>query len=649
MGAVTDPAVSDDGSTEPVMSSENSPAAAQDTTSTPLPTPGFARTGHPVRDRLLAKALEAQAQSHTPTPPNEQFGTFGSLGDLGEELDEIAAPKGPSLASPVRFAGTALSPTSLMVLGTLMGLGFFGALFALLIQFDPKDHAAPAVAVVVQATPSATVAAPIEAITEPVAPPKRKKLEGPWRIVSAGPGEKLIRGKIGKESFLKAVQDAGLDTTQAYRAYTALKEEKNLDRCRPTDEFVALVDSAGALRAFEYIAGTEEIYQARTGKDGLLTGTRLDLKVKNERVQGALVMTSSSFAEAVTRAGLEPGLAALVNKALDGHTSVEQFQRGDRLRVVAQEVTVLGEFSRYAGIEALEYVPRDGQPIRIYYFPARKKYFDERGRAPGEGGWARPVKRAPITSKFNPNRLHPILKKRMPHNGTDFGAPTGTPIYASSFGTITKLGEYGPNGNFIAIEHANSYETGYSHLSRFEPGLKVGDKVKRDQVIGYVGTTGRSTGPHLHFSAKKNGAYIDGETLNFDALLVLPQAERQEFAKVREEYRKLLEAVPLPPELPALPAAPVAAPPSSDGEMGASESEEESESEETAGSDVPPATVKAQVPVPAQLPVLPPAPGIAAPVSAAKVEHRQPGRSLYLSDKELLESQSSTDEGEVDE
>ncbi len=182
----------------------------------------------------------------------------------------------------------------------------------------------------------------------------------------------------------------------------------------------------------------------------------------------------------------------------------------------------------------------------------------------GEGGWRSPVRGAPITSKFNPQRMHLILKKKMPHDGTDFGAPTGTPIYAASYGKITKLGNYGANGNYIAIAHDNGYETGYSHCSRFEPGLKVGDQVKRSQVIGYVGSTGRSTGPHLHFSARKDGAYIDAENPSPRRADGLAERGARDLQRGEREIRRLLEAVALPPALP--PQLIAAAPAASEGD-----------------------------------------------------------------------------------
>ncbi len=603
----------------------------------------FRRTGHPVRDRLLAKAAQAQAAKAAATRPSDDLPGLSRLEVVSSELDEIAAPKMGNGSAPLRIAGTTLSSSSLLIFGSLCGMAAIVSLFTFLIQFAPRDQAVPVpgatppppAAMAPAATPQTTAVAHVEP------PPERRKIPGPWRIGRAGAGQKKITGSIGREPFLKAIQAAGISKNQAYRIYAALKDERDLDHCRPKDDFVALLEGDRAV-AFEYIVSKEEVYQAREDKQGRLIGKKLDLQVRKQRVQGSLTVTSSSFADVARAAHLEPALGRVLDRALEGHTNVGQFQLGDRLRVVAQEVTVLGEFYRYAGLEALEYIPANGSPLRVYYFNKKKKYYDSKGRAPGEGGWRKPLKGAPITSKFNPNRLHPILKKRMPHNGTDFGAPTGTPVYASSYGTITKRGDYGPNGNFIAIQHDHGYETGYSHLSRFEEGLKVGDKVKRMQVIGYVGSTGRSTGPHLHFSAKKNGAFIDPESLHLDALSVLPPEDRSDFAKVKAQYDEMLEAVALPPPL-AAPAPPVATQPETI-DMGEDESPVDGEMHDEAqmGSPVPQPVAPVVGLAPTQPAVAPPAPA-AAPAAQAV------GASLYLSDEELMKSQSASDEGEVEE
>src|SRR5262249_3621122 len=161
--------------------------------------------------------------------------------------------------------------------------------------------------------------------------------------------------------------------------------------------------------------------------------------------------------------------------------------------------------------------------------------------------------------------MHPILHKIMPHQGTDFGAPMGTPVYSAYKGVVGFVGPHGATGNWVAINHANGIETGYAHLSRFAAGLKVGDKVGTHQLVGYVGSTGRSTGPHLHFSARKNGVFFDAETLQLDGERVVPTVDRQGFLSTKGELDHRLEAIPLPeppPELakPAAPAGSAAAP-----------------------------------------------------------------------------------------
>ena len=198
---------------------------------------------------------------------------------------------------------------------------------------------------------------------------------------------------------------------------------------------------------------------------------------------------------------------------------------------------------------------------------------------------------------------------------------------ASSYGTISFIGAAGPSGNLVKIEHPGGIETGYAHLSRFADGLKVGDKVKRLQLIGYVGSTGRSTGPHLHFTAKKNGEFFDAETLNLDGMRVIGKEERDAFAKSRQSYDELIDAVALP--LPAPEKSEVAAAPSADDS-----------SKSPAAEDDDFASGGPEAPAPSAAPTRAEPTGKAAPKA---------GNPVYLTDKDLLESQGATDDGEVDE
>lgn len=592
------------------------------------------RTGHPVRDRLLARAAEARRAAAP-----EQKGSGDDLGSFTDELDRVASRGAPPASPALATSNRNLSPNVIALFGIVLGLALLAALFAILIHLDPRDGGPIAESVPPPVSPVAAVPAPAPSAAE-LAPlvkkPPREKLPGPWRIESStDPKLRKIDGTIGHVSFLEAIEDAGVPKAQTFRVLKVMKELKDLDHCGHADRFSALVDRASnRVVAFEYIVSKEEVYQAREGDDQLLKSQKLDLHVDRARVQGSIRFDRPTFAASAEAAGFEPGIVAVMDEALLGHGSVAEFKRGDRVRVVAQEVTVLGEFERYAGIEALEVTPAHGDehPLRIYYFNGSKLhgYYDAAGRAVHEGGWRRPIKGAPVTSHFNPKRMHPILHKIMPHQGTDFGAPMGTPVGAAGPGVVAFLGNGGPSGNLVTIQHAGGIETGYAHLSRFEPGLKVGDRVLPLQIVGYVGSTGRSTGPHLHFSAKKNGAFFDAETLKFDALRVLPDDQRVEFVEERSKLDALLDAIPLPPAL----SEPAPPPPAASSPIDVAE--------ELGAGDPTPGAVASQPGGAVPAPVAP-APG-APPV-------QPPGKagSVYLSDQELGKTQAATDDGEVDE
>ena len=397
--------------------------------------------------------------------------------------------------------------------------------------------------------PAPVVDAPPPAVVGKVQRPARTPVPGPWRITDAAHDGRLktLSASMGKQTFLAATQSAGIHLKEAYRVLTAFDGLKNLDRCRAKDTFTALVDAqSGRLTAFEYTASEEDVFQAREGADGRLVARKLDLAVKRHRAQGVVVL-DGSFEESARRAGFEPGLGEFVNKALSGYVSTADMKAGDVLGLVVQEVSVLGDFSRYAGVEALEYRPLNGERYRIYYQELDKSrgYVDNKGRVFGKSRWTRPVPGASVTSRYNPRRMHPILKRIKPHNGTDFGAPIGTPVVAASGGKVAFVGRAGPNGNMVTIAHDGGYQTGYSHLSRFAKGLKAGARVEQRQTLGYVGSTGRSTGPHLHFSAKKGGRFIDPETLNLDGLLRLTVDQRLS-SDLRRRYDRMLDGMKLP-------------------------------------------------------------------------------------------------------
>ncbi len=441
------------------------------------------------------------------------------------------------------------------VFGGLFGLATVASIFALLIQVFPVKE--QRVAMARAAAPSATAQDGDEA-AKPArhGPVKRERqlLPPPWRAEDLKGSHLLVKGEMKRRSFSAALDEEHVPKDQVYRILKAFDGVYKLDHPKNHDKFVVAMErGTKKVVAFEYEAGPIEIYQARTNDAGLLEAKRLDLQVKQEEVTAA-VYVGKDLAKSYQAAGLEPGLSKAINDAFNGVTSTEAFQEGGVVRIVAVETTALGRFVGYERVKAVEYRPPDPSkpPLRAYWFEGEgvKGYVDDKGRHPSNAGWRTPVPGAPITSHFNPKRMHPVLHTVMPHNGTDFGAPLGTPVYASFRGKIAFIGPQGPSGNLVLIDHANGVQTGYAHLSRFAEGIKVGDPIGTRQLVGYVGSTGRSTGPHLHFSAKRDGKFFDALELKLDALQLLPASERGLFQQQKAAYDALLEAIamPEPPE-----------------------------------------------------------------------------------------------------
>jgi murein DD-endopeptidase MepM/ murein hydrolase activator NlpD len=172
----------------------------------------------------------------------------------------------------------------------------------------------------------------------------------------------------------------------------------------------------------------------------------------------------------------------------------------------------------------------NGREISLYKFGNNKKYgyFDSNGRSVEKALMKTPINGSRLSSSFG-MRKHPILGFSKLHTGTDFAAPTNTPIMASGSGTIVRAKWCGGGGNCIKIKHNSTYETVYAHMKSFARGIKVGKKVRQGQIIGYVGSTGMSTGPHLHYEVIINGKKTNSQKLKLPSGKILKNNERTQF------------------------------------------------------------------------------------------------------------------------
>ena len=222
-------------------------------------------------------------------------------------------------------------------------------------------------------------------------------------------------------------------------------------------------------------------------------------------------VTSSLFA-AVEEAGGGPELAVRMAEIFQWDIDfLRDLRTGDRFIAVVDREYVDGAPFAYGTLFAVRFV-NDGRVLDALVYPddsGTLGYYDSEGRPLRKQFLRSPLKFSRITSRFSMNRFHPVHKRRMPHYGVDYGAPVGTPVHVTSDGTVTFVGRNGGAGNMIRVRHPNGYETNYLHLSRYAKGIRNGMRVTQGQVIGYVGSTGWSTGPHLDYRVKLNGQWIN--------------------------------------------------------------------------------------------------------------------------------------------
>lgn len=240
--------------------------------------------------------------------------------------------------------------------------------------------------------------------------------------------------------------------------------------------------------------------------------TRIIEKKTETTAKLATIKIESSLWESAINAGFDPVLVDRLADifAWDIDFNVE-LRTGDEFSMI-YEVTSLqdGEVVNYGRILAAYGNVNGKQRWAIWYKCGENEgYYDLEGKSLKKAFLRSPLRFTRISSRFTHNRYHPILRIVRPHLGVDYAAPQGTPIWAVADGTVVFAGWKGGYGKFIEIRHASGYSTTYGHLSGFAKGIKVGARVKQKQIIGYVGSTGLATGPHLDFRMKKNGKFVN--------------------------------------------------------------------------------------------------------------------------------------------
>jgi len=219
---------------------------------------------------------------------------------------------------------------------------------------------------------------------------------------------------------------------------------------------------------------------------------------------------------------------------------------GDRFEVLYEDVTLDGRPAAPGDVLAMAYENR-GRRYEAYRY-GDGGYYDADGKPLRKMFLRSPLQFSRVTSRFSRRRFHPVLKVHRPHYGVDYGAPTGTPVRVTANGTIESTGWTKGGGNTVKVRHPNGYLTAYLHLSRYAKGLYKGKSVRQEEVIGYVGSTGLATGPHLDYRVRRNGRWIDPLSLPNEPADPIPEAELALFLARRDALRvRLAGAAPIGP------------------------------------------------------------------------------------------------------
>lgn len=287
-------------------------------------------------------------------------------------------------------------------------------------------------------------------------------------------------------------------------------------KSQPNDYYQLVVDTSGVVRKFVYTPYREPEHPVVIEQiDGKLVGKR-EKQALETRQFIAEVYIDDNLTNAIRDAGEDDVLTDQLTEDIFG--SVIDFRthprKGDRIRVLFEKKYLEGRFIRYGDVLVADYAGQIVQQTAFHYTPTGSKggYYDGEGKSLARMFLLYPLPFRGINSHFNLRRFHPVLKRQVPHRGTDYAASKGTPVHAAAIGTVTHAGRKGSYGLLVEIEHPKGYRTRYAHLSKIL--VKKGQRVAQKQGIGRVGATGRVTGPHLHYEIIKSGRHINPTSVN---------------------------------------------------------------------------------------------------------------------------------------
>lgn len=310
---------------------------------------------------------------------------------------------------------------------------------------------------------------------------------------------------------------------------------KNPDSDKPT------------LEVLELQLSPVEMFQLSASEDGYIAETTIRDTEQRQQVVGGEIQ-SSLFVDA-KKSGMSDRLILEMARIFGWDIDFAlDIRKGDSFKVIYNENYLDDAKIADGEILAAEFTNR-GKVFRAVRFTdaeGNSDYFTPDGESMRKAFTRTPVPISRISSGFNPNRLHPVLKTNRPHRGVDYAAPTGTPILATGDGKVDFVGNKGGYGRTIVLSHGGRYTTLFAHMSRYKSGIRVGQRVKQGDVIGYIGMSGLATGPHLHYEFRVNGVHKNPLTVELPEAVGLPEKYRTAFSDVVQPLLASLNSLEIP-------------------------------------------------------------------------------------------------------
>lgn len=359
-------------------------------------------------------------------------------------------------------------------------------------------------------------------------------------------GYEVETKQVGRGDFFSNIlNEYGITNQEIYRISEAIKDTFDIRDIRVGNEYTSFVSEADTTLHYWVYCIDRQRYLILDLRDADSVGSVIFRKRMQTVPCYADVTIENSLWYDMVSSGVSPLLILKLSDIYAWTVDFFALQKGDVFKVLYDEVRCDGEVFAIGDVRYVEFT-HGGEMFPSVMFDqgdGGNIYWNEKGESMRKAFLKAPLNYSRISSGFSYARKHPVTRKVQPHTGVDYAAPTGTPVMTVGDGTVIECRYRGTNGNIVKIKHNSVYTTAYLHLSRFAKGMYVGKRVRQGDVIGYVGSTGRSTGPHLDYRIWKNGTPINPLKMESPSAEPLKKENMDEFRTVMGAYKSSVDSI----------------------------------------------------------------------------------------------------------